>query len=150
LSALWVGAIGFLVTALILSGRDGFHLHWVKYWWAWLILILAGGLIGLTQLKTAECSAGVEWVRGRTSWVRTYDLAKVTLSVGIGRLQLNMRDHAGRSLTVPVAVLQQDQLMWDLVYNGLLSSVIAGGAETNGQLHRYLRVPYPSPYRAAR
>jgi hypothetical protein len=40
--------------------------------------------------------------------------------------------------------------MWDLVYNGILHSVIAGGAETNGQLHRYMRVPYPSPYDTAR
>ena len=145
-----LGILGFIVTAVLLSARDGFHFHWVKYWWAWLILVLAGVLIGLTQRKGLECSAGVEWVRGRKTWVRTYELVKVKLSVGVGQFYLSMQDCDGRSMSLAVAALQEDPLMWDLVYNGVLHSVIAGGAETNGQLHRFLRVPYPSPYDTAR
>ena len=34
--------------------------------------------------------------------------------------------------------------MWDLVYNGLLHSVIAGEAKTNGMVHSALRVPRPT------
>lgn len=97
-----------------------------------------------------ECSVGVEWLRGRKSWVRTYELVKVKLGVGIGQFYLNMQDRDGRSLSLPVSASQEDRLMWDLVYNSILYSVIAGGAEANGQLHRYLRVPYPSPYDTAR
>lgn len=37
--------------------------------------------------------------------------------------------------------------MWDLAYNGILHSVIAGGAETNGRLHAALAVPRPYPAR---
>jgi hypothetical protein len=147
--AVQVGSIGFVVATLLLSARDGFQFHWVKYWWAWIGLFAIAFLIGLTQRKGAECSAGVEWVRGRKTWVRTYDLVKAKLSVGIGQFYLSMEDSDGRSLSLPVSALQEDRLMWDLVYNGLLYSVIAGGAETNGQLHRYLRVPYPSPYNTA-
>jgi hypothetical protein len=148
--AVQVAVIGSVATALILSARDGFHFHWVRFWWAWSILILVGVLIGLTQRRGTKCSAGVEWLCGRKSWVRTYELASVKLSVGVGQFYLNMQDQNGHRLSVPVQSLQEDQLMWDLVYNGVLHSVIAGGAETNGQLHRYLRVPYPSPYDAAR
>jgi hypothetical protein len=142
------GVIGFVVTALILSARDGFRFHWVGYWWAWLILALAGVLIGLTQRSGAECSAGVEWVRGRKSWVRTYELVSVRLRVGVGQPYLNLLDRDRHSLTISVSALQNDRLLWDIVYNGVLYSVISGGAETNGQLHRYLRMPYPSPYEA--
>lgn len=148
--AVQIGVLGFLVTGFLLSVRDGFQFHWVKYWWAWLILVLAGFLIGLAQRKGSECSAGVEWVRGRKAWVRTYELTKVKLSVGVGNFHLSMRDRDGRSMSLAVSALQEDQLVWDLVYNGVLHSVIANGAETNGQLHRYLRVPYRSPYDAAR
>lgn len=148
--AVQVGIIGFVVAALLLSARDGFQFHWVKYWWAWAVLVVIAFLVGLTQRRGTECATGVEWVRGRKTWVRTYDLVKVKLSLGIGQWSLNMQDRDGRSLSLPVSALQQDRLMWDLVYNGVLHSVIAGGAATNGQLHRYLRVPYPSPYDAAR
>jgi hypothetical protein len=148
--AIQLGFLGFIVTAVLLSARDSFQFHWVKYWWAWLVLALAGVLIGLTQRKASECSAGVEWVRGRKTWVRTYELVKVKVSVGVGQFYLSMRDCDGRSMSLAVAALQEDPLIWDLVYNGVLHSVIAGGAETNGQLHRYLRVPYRSPYDTAR
>lgn len=147
--AVLVGVIGFVVAAVLLSARDGFQFHWVKYWWAWVGLGAVAFLIGLTQRKGTECSAGVEWLRGRKTWVRVYELTKVKLSVGIGQFYLSMQDRDRRSLSLPVSALQEDRLMWDLVYNGVLHSVIAGNAETNGQLHRYLRVPYPSPYNAA-
>lgn len=131
---------------LLLSARDGFHFQWVKFWWAWVGLAAIAVLIGLTQRKGTECSVGVEWLRGRKTWVRLYELTKVKLSVGVGQFYLSMEDQGGRRLSIAVSALQEDQRMWDLVYNGVLHSVIAGGAEANGQLHRYLRVPYPSPY----
>ena len=148
--AVQVGAIGFGLATLLLSARDGFQFHWVKYWWAWVGLVVIAFLIGLTQRKGTECSAGVEWLGGRKTWVRTYELVKVKLSVGVGQFSLSMQDNGGRSLSLPVSALQEDRLMWDLVYNGVLHSVIAGGAATNGQLHRYLGVPYPSPYDTGR
>jgi len=148
--AIQIGVGGFLFTGFLLSVRDGFQFHWVKYWWAWLILMVAGFLIGFTQRKGSECSVGVEWVRGRKTWVRTYELVRAKVNVGVGEFYLSMQDRDGRSLSLSVSSLQEDRLIWDLVYNGVLHSVIEGGAETNGQLHRYLRVPYRSPYDKAR
>jgi hypothetical protein len=118
----------------------------MNYWELWLGLAIVGFLIGLTQLKGTRCAAGVEWVRGRKSWVRTYDLVKVKSGPSAGGPNIIMGDSGGRSLSISLATLQQDRLLWDLVYNGILHSVIAGGAETNGAVHLHLRLPYRSPY----
>jgi hypothetical protein len=112
--AIQVGAIGFVVAAFLLSVRDGFQFHWVKYWWAWVGLVVIAFLVGLTQRKGTECSAGVEWLGGRKTWVCTYDLVKVKLSVGIGQFSLVMQDRDRRRLSLPVSALQEDRLMWDL------------------------------------
>lgn len=82
--AVRLGVAGFSLSAVLLSARDSFQFHWVGYWWAWLALVLIGVLIGWTYRRSSECSAGVEWVRGRTAWVSTYELVKVKLSVGTG------------------------------------------------------------------
>ena len=34
-------------------------------------------------------------------------------------------------------------MVWDVVYNGILYSLITGVAKTNPMLHRALRLPYP-------
>jgi hypothetical protein len=40
--------------------------------------------------------------------------------------------------------VQQNQRLWDLLYNGILHSVVAGGAETNRIARRALKLPAPS------
>jgi hypothetical protein len=57
-----------------------------------------------------------------------------------------MEDSEGRRLSLPLTTLQSDRLLWDLVFSGILHSVIAGNAETNGALHVHLHLPYRSPY----
>jgi len=56
-----------------------------------------------------------------------------------------MRDSEGRKLRYKFVDLSSDRLLWDLTYNGILHSVIAGGAETNGMLRKTLALPYPQP-----
>jgi len=46
-------------------------------------------------------------------------------------------DSAGRRLTVKIKAPRSDRVIYDSVYNGILRSVIAGGART--------KVPYPKP-----
>jgi hypothetical protein len=143
--AVSVGCIGSVLTAGLLTIRDS--LAWTHYWWVWLVLIVIGLLVGYTQWRgDGRCSAGARWVMGRKNWVRTYDLVKVTASLSAGGSVIDMRDADGRRLSVSLSLLEQDRMLWDLVYNGILHSVIAGQAETNGRLHLHLRLPYPSPY----
>jgi len=46
-------------------------------------------------------------------------------------------------MMVKIEVLHGDRTIWDLVYNGILYSVIAGGARTNNRLHLDVHVPRP-------
>lgn len=144
--AIYAAVGGFVAAALLLSLRDGFQFRWVHYWELWAGLVAIGLLVGAAALRGTESSAGVEWVRGRKAWVRTYELVKVTTSVSPSGVALAMRDSGGRSLSISLATVQSDQLLWDLVYNGILHSVIDGKAETNGRVHLHLHLPYPSPY----
>jgi hypothetical protein len=145
--AVEVGLWGFAITGLLLTARAGFSLAWSQYWEIWLGLLVIGALVGWTQWKgDGRCSAGAEWVMGRTHWVRTYELVKVKASLSAGGPVIDMCDADGRRLSIALSLLQEDRMVWDLVYNGILHSVIAGNAETNGRLHLHLRLPYPSPY----
>jgi hypothetical protein len=146
-AAIGTGVAGFALTGFLLTWRTGFQLHWMRYWEIWAGLLVIGLLVGLTQRKGSECSAGVEWVRGRKGWVRTYELVKVKSSASAsGSVSVSMEDADGRVLNTNLGTLQQDALLWDLVYNGILHSVILGDAETNGALHQFVKVPYRSPY----
>jgi hypothetical protein len=141
-----VAVLGFVLTAFLLTLRDGFQFHWVRYWQLWIGLVVVGALVGLTQLRGTECAAGVDWLRGRRQWVRTYELVKVKSYPSFSGGWIRLEDRDGRTLGLDHTTLQQDRRLWNLVYNGILHSVIAGGAETNGAAYLHLHVPYPSPY----
>lgn len=133
-SAIIAGLCGFAATALLVTLRDDFRFRWVHYWPLWLGLVAAGVLVGLTQWTGTECSAGAAWVRGRKAWVRTYELTHATTSVSASGVTLHLRDTADRSLAISLATVQADPLLWDLVYNGILHSVIGRSARTNGRI----------------
>jgi hypothetical protein len=48
-----------------------------------------------------------------------------------------------------IDIIGSDPRIWNYTYNGILHSVIAGGAETNKQLHLQLKLPYPESARPA-
>ncbi len=144
--AIVTGLWGTGLITVVVSGRDRFRFHWVHYWEFWVIFIGFGVVSGLAQLRGTRCSAGAEWLRGRKSWVRTYELVKLKNSPSLWGVSVRMWDSGGRELRVSVDALKRDRLLWDLVYNGILHSVVAGNAETNGAVHQSLRLPYRSPY----
>jgi hypothetical protein len=77
--------------------------------------------------------------------VKVYDLVEVTYRMPLGSARLRLRDREGRRLTVKIKLLRSDRAIWDSVYNGILHSVIAGGAHTNSKLHLDMHVPHPKP-----
>jgi hypothetical protein len=143
--ALKVTAWGIPIFFVLLAIREGFSIRWVLYWPVWLICALM--LLGVySSQRTNGCAAGSDWLALSTKvWVRTYDLVKVTCHAYGGDLTLKLTDSSGRKVESQITRLQADRRMWDLVYNGILHSVIASGAETNGMLHMSLKVPYPKP-----
>lgn len=137
--AAWVAAI----LIIIFSIGTGFSLEWMLYWWMWLF-VLVGAVLAVWFRKGVQPSAGADWLQDG-GWVRTYELTKVTAWSWPTGIALNLTDRDGRKLNVGTSDLLEDPLIWDLVYNGIMHSVIAGGARTNGVLHSALRVPYPQP-----
>lgn len=139
-----VSAMGLVFMAGVFSIVNGVHWleHW-RYWPLWVILVGTSALLYVAQ--RGACAAGAEWLSYRNEWVKLYELDKITCNSNVGNVDLTMKDSDGRKLSVKLADLQRDRLLWDLVYNGVLHSVIARRAETNGQLHHLIHVPYPRP-----
>jgi len=120
----WVLALPFLVTLALL----GFAVY----------LIRSSG--------RSVSSAGAEWYSTGDRWVRIYELVQVTMSQARnGDGYLRLVDVDGRALKVGYAHLRHNRLIWDLVYNGILHSVIAGNAETNWSSRTELDLPYTTP-----
>lgn len=135
-------AFGFLAVAFTLT----LGLSWVVIWGMWPIVAM--GLIGVyASTRISQCRVGADWVSNRKTWVSTYELTKVTCHSGVGDPELHLVDSHDRRTTIGILTLQNDRDIWDLTYNGILHSVIAGGAQTNGELHLMLDLPYPVRHR---
>jgi hypothetical protein len=133
----WAFAILAVVFTLTLG------LSWVSTWVMWPIIALC--LIGVyASTRVSQCRVGADWVANRKTWVRIYELVKVTCHGGVGDPELRLVDSDGRRTTLGILTMQNDRDIWDLTYNGILHSVIAGGAQTNGELHLMLHLPYPA------
>lgn len=136
-----------LITAWVLPAfpigvtvLQGFSIEWMKYWQPWVVLPLIMLAIYSVQ-RTVECSVGAEWLQVGKTWVRLYELTKITAKHRSSAIHIDFEDSAGREVLVQADDLQNNREMWDLVYNGILHSVIGGGATTNSLLHSSFRVP---------
>jgi hypothetical protein len=126
----------------IITLANGFV--WTKYWWAWGIFGL-GTFASYRSSWSGACAVGAHWLARGRKWVKIYELVEVTYRMPIGGARLRLRDSEGRRLTVKVKALRSDRVIWDSLYNGILHSVIAGGARTNSKLHLDMHVPHPRP-----
>lgn len=138
------GAIGiFVIMVAGVVALQGFSVAWMRYWQPWAVLVVITVLFYITRRRTAV-SAGEEWLQRRGgTWVRTHELSSVTAYPGIGSIRLYLVDQGGRKIRVSNHDLQENRRVWDLVYAGIVQSVTAGGARTNGLLHRAFDIPRP-------
>lgn len=119
-------------------------IQWTAIWYEWIIVGIGAALIYGAQ-RRIKVSGGTNWLKLRRGWVRTYELTRVTAHSTPAGIELQFTDRDGRRLSVISDEIQRDRYLWDLVYNGIMHSVIAGGAETNSLLHRAFKVPRPKP-----
>lgn len=132
-----------LITAGVFAAQ-GFSIRWMTIWWIWpLIGLFSVG--GYFTRSMVEVSAGADWLQYRRHWVKTYDLANVTTYYRGNNYWIRLHDRDGHAINVSVSHIQENREVWDLLYNGILHSVITGGAETNGHLHGVFHVPRPYP-----
>lgn len=136
-SKIATGLAGMVMMAagitLINTGFD-----WLTSWWAWFC-ILAFGAFGYFSYRNATCAAGAEWFSHGKHWVRQYELTTVKITMRFSNRYLRLIDCDGRKVTVFLGDVQQNQRLWDLVYNGIVHSV-ASGAETNWIARRALKL----------
>ncbi len=143
-AALIASLIGFVIVVVLLTLVQGGDIAWMSIWYVWLIVLLSA--VGVyTSSRSVECSAGAEWLQQGKTWVRLYELTEVKARARSNAIHLDLTDSDGRWVKINSSDIQEDRDMWDLVYNGILHSVIAGGATTNGMLHSALKIPRPAP-----
>ncbi|HEY3606475.1 MAG TPA: hypothetical protein VGL06_03195 [Pseudonocardiaceae bacterium] len=120
---------------------------WTLVWLLLVTLAYLGITIVLIRLSGRRVSsAGAEWYSTGNRWVRVYELVQVTMSQGSRRdAYLRLVDVHGNELQVSYAYLRRNRLIWDLVYNGILHSVIAGNARTNMSSRAKLDLPSATP-----
>lgn len=140
--SIMAGLGGIVVVAAGLTLKDGGSLEWTSIWWMWLFPLAAGPLIALST-RVAGCSAGAEWFAVGKNWVRTYELTSVKLKTPANYRELRLEDSDGRTLSIKLLTAQENRDLWDLVYNGILHSVVNGEAETNALAHRAFKLPEP-------
>ncbi len=140
--ALLVAAWAIPILPILVTALQGFSIEWMSYWQPWVAVPVVMAIVYSVQ-RSVECSAGAEWFKVGDAWVRLYELAEIKAKHRSNAIHLDFKDRAGREVRVKSADIQEDRDMWDLVYNGILHSAIAGGAETNGLVHSAFKVPRP-------
>lgn len=123
---------------------QGMSTRWMTVWPVWLVILALSSAAYFTQ-RRIEISVGADWLQARGHWICVYELVEITLRYQGQNYWIKFKDRDGRAIELSVRNIQEDRDVWDLVYNGILHSVIAGEAETNGRLHAILEVPRPYP-----
>lgn len=136
-----VGAIGFAVMTLGVCGLQGLDPTWMTFVLPWLVILVGSVLVGLRARK-APIAVGAEWLRVGRHWIRLYELTKIDTTRRKSELFLLLTDRDGRHFGANADELREHPPMYDLVYNGMLHSVVAGGAETDE--YGVLDIPRPA------
>lgn len=149
----WAGVVSyvifFVLAALFLtvygwaSTED--PLQWARMW-PTLAFVVIFPLLPAFTIKGRRCAAGADWVRVRKSWVSIYELAIISVRHSSG-VELKLVDGDGREVEANFVILQHNQKIWDLLYNGLLHSTV-NGAVVSPTAIKYLRLPDSEENRA--
>ncbi|MEC3980399.1 hypothetical protein [Amycolatopsis sp. H20-H5] len=138
------GLIFAVVLAVVVVGiifvSHGFVTDWLSVWWMWLLVAGFAALMYFS-VKAENCAAGAEWVMENKTWIRTYELRSIKAYTYSNSLNLHFVDSAGRTLKINLSRLQDDRRIWDLVYNGILHSVVKNAADTNQLARGSLKLP---------
>lgn len=135
------GVGGFVVIGLgagLLQGSE----DWSSAWWLWLFPLAGAILIGLT-IRVDSCCAGSDWFSNGKAWVSTYELTSIKVTTPANYRELKLVDGAGRSIEIQLMTAQENQALWDLVYNGILHSVTKGDPEINALARKALKIQPP-------
>lgn len=120
----------FALGAVLASVRYG-GFGWMSIWWLWLVLAGASSLF-LIGRRAMRMTAGADWLSvGDKQWVDTYRLRTIRVTERTNTHNIELTDADGREADTQVWYLQKNRGLWDLVYNGMLHSIVYHGADVN-------------------
>lgn len=92
--------------------------EWITEWFAWLFVV-GFGAVGYFTVTSGTCAAGAEWFFHNRRWVRQYELSSVRVRMRFSKRYLHLLDRDSRKLVIFIDDVQENQRLWDLVYNGI-------------------------------
>ncbi|GAB2732934.1 hypothetical protein GCM10027174_01890 [Salinifilum aidingensis] len=141
--------IALVIFVGFLTVRDGGFV-WMTSWVLWAIMVPFLVFFWFYNRST-RISAGADWLcYGKNSFIKTYELVKVTATTGGAARYLELKDRHGNEFSTQLNDLQLKGELWDLVYNGILHSVHVHGAETNKMARDFLGLNTPPQHRRQR
>jgi len=138
--ALISGLIAAVIVALVPT-LETQGLSWATTWYWWPFIVLAGILIYIAT-GSSWLAAGACWLQNGKSWVDTYELTHIAVKASGVNMMLRLEDSTGRKIgSLKLKDVQRNQKLWDLVYNGILHSVVTGKADPPTNVRTILKLP---------
>lgn len=138
----------FLVLAVVLTIVAAHGSPLVPAWLVWLAWswFVAFSVLSWWLGRDRWIAAGATWLWYGTQWLDSYDLATVVVW-HVRRTQwLKLVDSSGRELRyLKLSWAQSNDPLWDLLYNGILHSVVSGKANPSGATREILSLPEAAP-----
>lgn len=135
------GLVMSLLVFLFLCLKDwGFD--WMSTWWLWIFVFMSVPFFYFRGRTDGFC-VGADWfATSKKTYVKLYELksVEVTNPPGLQAWGLELHDRHGGFAGVGIREVQQNQALWDLVYNGIAYSVLKGPATANQRAREMLRL----------
>lgn len=141
-----LGILGWLVVTAALATVAGLNFGWVESWFYWLASAIVVAALALGTLL-GWVAAGADWLQCGRRWVDTYRITEVRLSERRAGPWLLFVDADGREAQIQQAFLCHSRALWDLVHNGLRTSIATGLLDPSTEVRRAVGLPEwtPSP-----
>lgn len=139
----WFGISAFLLgfIYIVIAGTiQEWSFWWMSVWWIWLAPV-GLGINHYFRFRRQTKAAGADWYADGRHWVDAYDLKSVRVKDESGRLDLDLTDRSGRSVSTTCMAIEKNRKLWDLVYNGIIHSAKEHPLETNEDARQYLDLP---------
>ncbi|MGC0365672.1 hypothetical protein ABH922_003656 [Rhodococcus sp. 27YEA15] len=138
--------VGYLVLASITLGfaNNGLTLHWLVDWPSigWMSLLTAALCVLVWRLTKSDwMAAGADWVQHDKAFVDTYHLTRITTTTAGYYPAINLEDDQGRTATISFGMYQRHTAMWNLIYNGIVTSIANGTCDTSPYALDALQLP---------
>lgn len=138
-STMWgAAAVGLAIFAAFATWRWG-GFGWMEVWYMWVVLLACTSLFLLGR-KSTRMTVGADWLIVHKMCVDTYRLRSIRVTTGVNTHNLELTDGKGNKIDTQVYYLQKNRKLWDLVYNGILHSIVHHGADVNRRAVEHLQL----------